>query len=77
MLWVGHLEEDFLEVVGPGEVAADLVGNEQGLVVDLGLAVGVDALLEDADDGQRTSLTEMVWPMAACALPYNSSPGAG
>ena len=47
-----HAEEDLFELVGAGEVAGDLVGNEEGVVADLGLAEGVDAFDEDADDGE-------------------------
>ena len=45
-------EEDFLELVAAGEVAGDLVGDEEGVVADLGLAEGVDAFDEDSDDGE-------------------------
>ena len=46
-----HGEEDLFDGVGPCEVAGDGVGNQKGLLADLGLAVGVEALLEDSDDG--------------------------
>ena len=47
-----HGEEDLLDVVGAGEVAGDGIGDQDGLVADFGLAEGVDALSEDADDGE-------------------------
>ena len=40
----------------PVEVAGDLVGDEDGLVGDFGLAVGVEALLADADDSERNAV---------------------
>ena len=49
---VGHGEEDLLDGVGPGEVAGDLIRDEDGLVGDFGLAEGFDAFLEDADDDE-------------------------
>ena len=45
-------EVHLLHVVGAGEVSADGIGNEDGLVGDLGFAEGFDALFEGADDGE-------------------------
>ena len=53
---VAHGEEDLLDGVGAGEVAGDGVGDEDGLLADLGLPEGVDALLEDADDDEGNAL---------------------
>ena len=62
ILGVGHFvhaadgEVDLFYAVGAGEIARDGVGDQNGLVGDFGLAEGVDALLEGADDGEGNSL---------------------
>jgi len=48
-----HAEEDFFERVAAGEVASYFVGNEERVLADFGLAVGVCVFYEDADDGER------------------------
>src|SRR5581483_9687718 len=50
---IGHGEEQLLDVVGPGEEARDGIGDEHGVVGNLGLAEGFDALAEHANDGER------------------------
>ena len=49
-------EEDLLHIVCPGEIAADGVGNQYGLVGYLGLAKGIDPLCENPDDRERLAL---------------------
>ncbi len=48
-----HGEEDLLSRCRFREVAGDLVGDEDGLVADLRLTEGFDALFEDADHDER------------------------
>ncbi len=45
-----------LYVFGSGEEARHRIGNQDGLVGDLRLAHVVDALFEDADDGERNAI---------------------
>ena len=47
---VAHGEVNLLHLLGANEVARDGVGDENGLIGDLGVAHVVQALFEDADD---------------------------
>ena len=51
-----HGEEDLFDGVGAGEVAGDGVGDENGLIAELGLTEVGDSQLGDADDGEGNSL---------------------
>ncbi len=55
LVHVAHGKVDLLHVLRSSEIPAHRIGNQDGLVLDLGIAKVVETLLEDADNGERNA----------------------